>query len=344
LGGEYFPRLEVPRIGLLGDDNANFTDYGALWHLLDRVLGVRHSLLRDDDQPDLNRYNVLLAPQRFGGKPSEGLTTAIKEWVRQGGTLIAIGSGATPFLSAGTNKSDFAQLKTLPDVLDRLPEYEQAVLREWMAFHGPAPELAKVWAHRATPTLSYPWAMIDGAHPDEKELKRRDAWQTLFMPQGAMLASRVDTNHWLTCGASTPLPLLAGNQPVFMAATGIEAPVRYGVFTPAAPASPPAGTAPTASEPKAGAGKDKPEPPRVGWSGLPPGQDLQLRMSGLLWPEAGHRLANSAWATREAIGRGQVIVFASPPVFRSATRGATRLLLNAIVYGPGCGSRPPIIP
>jgi hypothetical protein len=67
-------------------------------------------------------------------------------------------------------------------------------------------------------------------------------------------------------------------------------------------------------------------------------------MSGLLWPEATRRLANSAYVTRESFGRGQIILFAHPPAFRATTRGAERLLLNAIVYGPGFGTRPPIIP
>ena len=62
-----------------------------------------------------------------------------------------------------------------------------------------------------------------------------------------------------------------------MAKHPIEAPVRLGVW-----------------EPKEGAAAR-----RVGWSALPAGNDLRLRMSGLLWPEAGGRLANSAALTRE---------------------------------------------
>ncbi len=355
LGGEHFPRLEPPRIALLGGDATDFTDYGAAWFLLDRVLGVRHSALRQDGKPDLSRYNVVIVPEQYGGKLDEDITASLKEWVRQGGTLIAMGSGSASFLTPGTNKSDFLRLKTLPDVLDRLPEYELAVFREWLGLAGPMPDLAQVWNHRAPTELKYPWSMVDGPHQDEKELKRRDAWQSVFMPQGAMLAGRVDTNHWLTCGASTPLPLLVGGQPVLMAATGVEAPVRYGVFVPADKDKPdtnaPAAklddkSAAVVSGSKQGKGgdKEKPEPPRAGWAGLPPGQDLQLRMSGLLWPEATHRLANAAWLTREGVGRGQVIIFASPPAFRGATRGPTRLLLNAVVYGPGCGTNPVLVP
>ena len=67
-------------------------------------------------------------------------------------------------------------------------------------------------------------------------------------------------------------------------------------------------------------------------------------MSGLVWPEASQRIANSAYLTRERIGDGQVILFSGEPNFRGATLGTNRLWLNAIVYGPGLGTRSKINP
>ena len=106
-----------------------------------------------------------------------------------------------------------------------------------------------------------------------------------------------------------------------MGKDSVETPVRLGVY-------------------EAGAE----EPRRAGWSALPKGQDLRLRMSGLVWPEAAARLANSAYVTREAKGNGQVILFAATPHFRASTHGTARLLLNAMVYGPGFGASAPIVP
>lgn len=60
-----------------------------------------------------------------------------------------------------------------------------------------------------------------------------------------------------------------------------------------------------------------------------------LRLGGLLWPEARVRIADSAWATVEPVGRGQVVSFAASPVFRGSWRGTMRLFLNAVVVGPG---------
>lgn len=67
----------------------------------------------------------------------------------------------------------------------------------------------------------------------------------------------------------------------------------------------------------------------------------RLRFSGLLWPEARERIADSAWLTVERQGAGQVILFASSPVFRGWFRGTTRLFANAVVYGPGLGASAP---
>ncbi len=63
-----------------------------------------------------------------------------------------------------------------------------------------------------------------------------------------------------------------------------------------------------------------------------------LRISGLLWPEAKDRIAGSAYCTREQRGKGQVILFADQPNFRGFFRGAERMLSNAIILGPGLGT------
>lgn len=67
----------------------------------------------------------------------------------------------------------------------------------------------------------------------------------------------------------------------------------------------------------------------------------RLRISGLLWPEARARIADSAWLTVERQGAGQVILFASSPVFRGWFTATARLFANAVVYGPGLGANQP---
>lgn len=364
LGGEHFQRLEPPRIALMSR-GYSAGDYGSIWHALDHQVAVRHAHLEDAGGADLSRYNVLIVP---GGRP--GLSTAlagtVKEWVRNGGTLVAVAGSVAGFIN---EKAEFSKVRPLPEVLGRLAEYELAIWREWFGRAATIPAEEAVWAHRATPgSVAYPWQAIDGPHADEKELKKRDAWQSLFMPQGAVLATRVDTNHWLTAGCAEVLPVLTGHQQILMAAEGVEAPIRYGYLT--AISKEPHATAASAIVPSAesavpkpemqkqdadkngppggdGKGGDKKSPkeaPRIGWCALPEGTEMHLRMSGLLWPEAAHRVANSAWVTREPFGRGQVILFATSPTFRGCARGTTRVFLNAVVYGPGFGAAQPVRP
>jgi hypothetical protein len=344
LGGDHFFRLEPPRLALFGRDGLNSQDYGATWFLIDHHLGIRHSHLGEAEGLDLSRYNVLIIPDGRFNVPSNQLG-ALREWVRAGGTLIAVAGAATGLVS---ERSDFSKVRLLPEVLGRLAEYEASIFREWLGRTGAVPAPEKVWAHTATPGLQYPWPSGEGPHPEEKEMKRRDAWQALFMPQGALLASRVDTNHWLTFGCGEMLPVLVGRQSVLMAADGVETPVRYGYLDLKENRTNAVETA--EAKPKAEStvdkkdGDKKKETPRLGWCALPEGTEMHLRLSGLVWPEAAQRLANGAWVTREPLGRGQIILFATPPAFRGAARGPMRILLNAAIYGPGFGAAQPVRP
>ena len=59
---------------------------------------------------------------------------------------------------------------------------------------------------------------------------------------------------------------------------------------------------------------------------------------------ASQRIANSAYLTRERVGRGQVILFSGEPNFRGAALGTNRLWLNAVIYGAGLGTSSRIDP
>ena len=68
----------------------------------------------------------------------------------------------------------------------------------------------------------------------------------------------------------------------------------------------------------------------------------ELRLSGLLWPEAGQRLANTAYATVDSVGRGQLILFATDPTYRMWLPCMQRLFFNATLSGPGMGTSQPL--
>ena len=179
-------------------------------------------------------------------------------------------------------------------------------------------------AHTLDTDYRYPWADLPKPQSEE-ELKRRDNWLKLFMPSGAIVAGRTDQLHWLTVGTNDILPLMYSSQPLLMSDSRSQAVVRAGVY------------ANDKAAKKTDEAKGNNSTGR--WFTLPEGKTLNVRMSGLVWPEAQQRIANTAYLTRERVGKGQVILFSGQPNFRGSSRGTNRLLLNAIVYGPGLGSR-----
>lgn len=68
----------------------------------------------------------------------------------------------------------------------------------------------------------------------------------------------------------------------------------------------------------------------------------ELRISGLLWPEARQRWAQTAYVTRESSGKGQIVLFAGEPFFRGYTYGTGKLIINALLFGPGFGTQIPV--
>ena len=353
LGGENFVLAQPPRIAVLGRGPANPYSFGQAWYVLDYVLGVRASYLDFDNAAffDLRRYNVLVLPEGTGPRLAERLP-ALKAWAEAGGTLIAFGDAA----AALTGEKGLVSARTLEDALTKPEPFIQAVIRE---FHGRTETIAGTTGYDFAPppasgegAIGYPWDGATGEKPNDDEAKRRDEWRKLFMPQGVVLAARLDDRSYLTAGASEPdgyVPVLYGGGTVLLATAG-NAPARFGVFAPAPATATPAVAASPAG--KAGEGDAKGDPkdgkadakPKPGWTIAPPGQELRLRMSGLLWPEAAERLANTAFVVREPVGTGQVILFAVDPNFRAATQGTTRLFTNAAIYGPGLGATQPIKP
>jgi len=310
-GGRHFPLLKRPQIAILSHGNMSSYDVGVTWWSLDTYLGIRHSQLDVNSlqRSDLRRYNVIVMPHSSINL-TDAQKQALKAWVAQGGTLIAH-DGSSKALAA---KEGLSNVKLLNDVIDKAESYDVRLQREWLSLQ-PLTSPQQVMQHTLSNDVVYPWK--DDPKPLKKEeLEKRVQWQKRFMPSGAIVAGRTDQQHWLSFGTPAELPLLFADPPLLMVDDSAEAVVRVGVYS---------------------ATNEKPTT-RVGWYSLPEGQTLSVRMSGLLWPEAAQGIANSAYLTRERQGRGQIILFAGQPNFRGAARGSNRLLLNAIVYGPGLGT------
>ena len=316
-GGRHFRLLEKPQIAMLSHEGFNSYDVGVSWWSLDHHLGIRHSLINASlaSYGDLRRYNTIIVPS--GRAIDEYTVDTLLNWVSQGGTLIAH-NRSTRFL---TSEYGIGSVKQLQNTFDESENYNFDLLRE---IYSQYEDVNKDRSNNNIVDfeISYPWEELDGTF-SESELKSRDKLQSIFMPSGSIVAGRIDDEHWLTFGTPNTIPVLYSNLPILMARSYVDAPVRIGQMVP---------------------NNEIKEPRVINWSSLPAGNDLNVRMSGLVWPEASQRIANSAYLTRERIGNGQVILFSGEPNFRGATLGTNRLWLNAIVYGPGLGTRAKINP
>ena len=310
-GGEHFNLLERPKVAILSHEGFNSYDVGVSWWSIDHHLGIRHSQINKSivNYADLRRYNTIIIPS--GGSLTKNNKTILTDWVKQGGTLIAHNGS----VRALTSEEGVGNVKQIQNSFDKSNNFNIDLQREIYALSDEI-DYESVLGNKVNTDISYPWE-TSKKKLSQKELEDRDKWQSLFMPSGSFVGARTDQKHWLTFGSTEILPVLYSNYPVLMTDKNPQAAVRIGEII------------------------DSPENNEVkvlNWSTIPAGKDINIRMSGLVWPEAAQRIANSAYVTRERLGSGQVILFSGEPNFRGSTLGTNRLWLNAVVYGAGLGT------
>lgn len=284
LGADRYVLLARPRVALVSDAPTDILSVGEVWHLLDQDAGLAVSLI-GGFSADLRRYNVLILPE---GADVSGHIPDLKTWVQGGGTLIAIGGAADPLFD---EKQGMSAVRPRSAVLEKLDEYASAVSLERLAGNAMS-QPSSTWdsADESVPPG------VDVPEPETKLAPAAlDEWRSMFAPTGVVVRGELNTDHWLTFGCPSELPLFVSGTRVLYSKHPVETPVRIA--------------------------------PRE-----------KLRLGGLVWPETAARLGDSSWATVERIGNGQLIIFAHSPNFRNAWHGTRRLLLNAIMLGPGCGT------
>ena len=317
-GGRHFRLLNKPQIAILSHEGFSSYDVGVSWWSIDQNLGIRHSQINSSltGYADLRRYNTIIVPS---GSPdmSDYSKKMLLDWVKQGGTLISNNRATRSLISSG----HFGNVKPLNKTFEKTKDFNIDLMREIYSAQENI-DITDVNNNEVNLNVTYPWETTDKKYSQE-QLESRDKWQSLLMPSGAIVSARVDDKHWLTFGTGKVLPVLYGNYPILMTGGNSEAVLRIGELI---------------------QNNEILENRTINWSQIPSGYDMNVRMSGLVWPEASQRIANSAYLTREKIGKGQIILFSGEPNYRGSARGTNRLWLNAVIYGSGLGTNSRVNP
>ncbi len=95
LGSNNFRNLEKPSVAILAGSGTNQYEIGEAWHLFDQRYHMPLTILDKSDfgGADLARYNVLIMTGYNYSDLSSGQVDEIKDWVREGGVLLAYKQG-----------------------------------------------------------------------------------------------------------------------------------------------------------------------------------------------------------------------------------------------------------
>lgn len=244
LGSQEVIYLKAPSVAILAEQPIHPYSFGWAWFTLDRQYEVPVSVLRlrSLDSADLAQYDTIILPEILGDAAAiekfsdEAGRERLAQWVRDGGTLVTLGSGT--------------------EVARNL---ELISLRSWY---------------------------------DDEE--RADSLRVTV--PGAMVATDLDRNHWLTAGVAAGFRGLVNSSRVYLLPDG-----------------------PPSNRQRAG----------VRYAS---GDDFDY--NGHLWDESKERLPGAVLAFEERAGRGRVIAFAEDINFRAYFRSGNRLFLNAVLAGP----------
>lgn len=306
LGGNEFALLDVPRIGIVGGPGTSTYSFGLAWFLVDHAMAYRVATLDAASLPtfDLRPYNVIVLPQAGDYKRmigDDGIEK-LKTWVQEGGTLVAIGQAAAFCADTSIALSSVRQRR---QVLEELDDYERALALAYTAETADVDSL-NLWDAK-TPKTAEKRSRGETASegdPNEEEEPSLDA-----IKQTDEVARKLRPRGTIMAADVDSTQFL-----VF----GVPSPAPVIVSTDYVFLAKPGVQVAARFAPAE-----------------------RLRLSGLLWPEARARWAETAYATREPAGNGQVILFAYEPAFRGFFHPGERMFLNAILLGPGFGTKPP---
>jgi hypothetical protein len=305
VGGENVVPLQNPKIAMVADEGVDQTSYGSIWWTLDRY-GIEFTPLTINNirSGALKNYNVLIMPNgspgRYFSAFGSGGVSGLKNWISEGGTLIAV-KGAAVFTALKDVNLTSSKLVGSEDDEEKgqVPE-EEIIDKRKEAETRPSPKPTP--EGRTAPQVQEP------AQPQELKFDKADGVPPVLPPiaspsanagavpegiPGAVMRSTVDRTHYLTYGVEQEtLPVLLASGYFFRISREGTNALLF---------------------------EQNPKRP--------------LTISGFVWEGNTERLLRgTAYVIDESQGAGHVILFAEEPFFRGIFRSTTRLFFNSILF------------
>ncbi|MFK7960235.1 MAG: M14 family metallopeptidase [Phycisphaerales bacterium] len=373
LGGQRFMLVRHPRVAMVSQWPISTTGFGGLWHALDFQVGLPVSPITATGLGgiDLRRYDVIVLPPagRLAAAIDPSAQSRLEAWVRDGGTLIAVGSSVDWAIDAG-----LSSLVRRRDVLPSLEAWQASIEQE-RADRTPTVDLDAVWGGRPADEQAAAEARAEAEaaarETSEARDRRVDAVTERLLEERPTVGSvpprprRPERRGDGGGGSPRDRSLLVVGEALLAGQTesARKAPLGDASRLPSDPEARARADANMARFSPSGVFaraeidpehwltfgmENRPLPVLVAGSTVhlsrsPTESPVRLgaaeglRLSGLLWPEARERLHRSTWAGVDRVGRGQVICFPHDPVFRGSTESTRRLFENAVLLGPSLG-------
>ncbi len=93
-GSSYVRMINEPKIAVLSGGPTSTLRFGEIWHFFEQQLHYPLTVIDDEyaNRVDLDKYNILILPDgRYGNHFNENQLSNLKDWVRKGGKIIAMG-------------------------------------------------------------------------------------------------------------------------------------------------------------------------------------------------------------------------------------------------------------
>jgi hypothetical protein len=294
--------VKAPRVLLAWDVPTSSLSAGWTRYVLERRFGQRVTTVRTASlgRVTFADYDVLVLPSgNYAGQIGDAVLNRIKDWLRQGGTLVTLAE-ATRWAVTGT----VGLLDTNALLKDGRPD-TPATTGPAPASNGSASSTAKPPATPTTEARPRAATQKPAEAPAPAESSATDpsdaAYDKAIQPErerpdaqpGALLRATVDTDHWLSAGSDDETQVVIEGARVF-------APIRL----------------------------------NAGRNVVYYARKESLVASGLVWPEGQDLLVRKSYLMHQPFGQGHVIGFAEDPNYRGYTEATMLLFMNAVLLGP----------